>query len=88
MCSNLFVEKYFSSNSYWLVVIVMVKVYSRFAIAMFDHLFRVGKLGCSKLIDWYSGDWGWFLVVVFWFEGEQLYKSMVELEVVGCGGLL
>ena len=65
----------------------MVKVYSRFAIAMFDHLFRVGKFGCSKLIDWYSGDWGWFLVVVFWFEGEELYKSMVELEVVGCGGM-
>ena len=55
---------------------------------MFDQLFRVRKFGCSKLFDWYSGDWGWFLVVVFWFEGEQLYKSMVELEVVGCGGLL
>ena len=61
----------------------MVKVYSRFAIAMFDHLFRVGKLGCSKLIDWYSGDWGWFLVVVFWFEGEELHKSFVVV-VVGC----
>ena len=33
---------------------------------MFDQLFTVRKFGCSKLFDWYSGDWGWFLVVVFW----------------------
>ena len=65
----------------------MVKAYSRFAIAMFDHLFRVGKFGCSKLIDWYSGDWGWFLVVFLGLMVNYCIRAWLSwkwLVVVGC----